>query len=42
LLYYKYDDKNEAFYFENDKEQKEFLKELEILWNKLMERVINE
>ena len=32
--------KDETFYFESEKEQKEFLKELEILWNKLMERII--
>jgi len=32
--------KNNKFYFENEEEQKEFLKELEILWNNLMERII--
>jgi hypothetical protein len=32
--------KDKILYFENDKEQKEFLKELEILWNKLMKRII--
>ena len=32
--------KNNKFYFENEEEQKEFLKELEILWNNLMERIM--
>lgn len=32
--------KNNKFYFENEEEQKEFLKEIEILWNNLMERII--
>ena len=32
--------KDETFYFENEEEQKEFLKEIEILWNNLMERII--
>lgn len=34
--------KDETFYFESEKEQKEFLKELKILWNKLMERIISD